>query len=151
GKVMNELVVPEYGVIQASMVDAANACVFVRAKDVGLRAIELPEDLEGNESLLDRLGAIRIAASFAMGISKEITEAKKKAVPYIGVVGPGADALLLSRERIEASSVDLSARMLSNGQPHRALPLTASLCVAVAARITGTLVHEAATPQGRSR
>jgi len=34
--------------------------------------------------------------------------------------------------------------MLSNGQPHRALPLTASLCAAVAARIEGSIVWQAA-------
>ena len=31
--------------------------------------------------------------------------------------------------------------MISNGQPHRALPLTASLCMAVAARLEGSVVH----------
>jgi 2-methylaconitate cis-trans-isomerase PrpF len=33
--------------------------------------------------------------------------------------------------------------MISNGQPHRALPLTGSLCMAVAARIEGSVVHQA--------
>ncbi len=33
--------------------------------------------------------------------------------------------------------------MLSNGQPHRALPLTVSLCTAVAARLAGSVVHQA--------
>ncbi|MNC85294.1 3-methylitaconate isomerase [compost metagenome] len=32
--------------------------------------------------------------------------------------------------------------MLSNGQPHRALPLTVTLCTAVAARIEGSVVNE---------
>jgi hypothetical protein len=53
------------------------------------------------------------------------------------------DAPTLSGEPIAAAQVDLTARFLSNGQPHRALPLTASLCTAVAARIAGTLVAEA--------
>jgi 2-methylaconitate isomerase len=42
-----------------------------------------------------------------------------------------------------AGDVDLVARVISNGQPHRALPLTISLCTAVAARISGTVVAEA--------
>ena len=42
---------------------------------------------------------------------------------------------------IRGDGVDLTGRMLSNGQPHRALPLTVSLCMAVAARIEGSLVH----------
>jgi 2-methylaconitate isomerase len=38
--------------------------------------------------------------------------------------------------------------MLSNGQPHRALPLTCTLCIAVASRIEGSIVHEAARAAG---
>jgi len=34
--------------------------------------------------------------------------------------------------------------MISNGQPHRALPLTGSLCTAVAAHIEGSVVHAVA-------
>ena len=34
--------------------------------------------------------------------------------------------------------------MMSNGQPHRALPLTCTLCMAVAARLEGSVVHETA-------
>jgi 2-methylaconitate cis-trans-isomerase PrpF len=52
----------------------------------------------------------------------------------------------LSGDPIAAGDVDLTARFLSNGQPHRALPLTASLCTAVAARITGSLVNQALGP-----
>jgi 2-methylaconitate cis-trans-isomerase PrpF len=38
--------------------------------------------------------------------------------------------------------------MISNGQPHQALPLTASLCIAVAARIEGSVVHAVARAAG---
>jgi len=36
--------------------------------------------------------------------------------------------------------------MISSGDTHRALPLTGSLCTAVAARIEGTVVHRHARP-----
>ncbi len=42
--------------------------------------------------------------------------------------------------------MDLTGRMMSNGQPHRALPLTCTLCMAVAARLPGSVVAEAARP-----
>jgi 2-methylaconitate cis-trans-isomerase PrpF len=42
--------------------------------------------------------------------------------------------------------MDLTGRMMSNGQPHRALPLTCTLCMAVAARLEGSVVHEATRP-----
>jgi 2-methylaconitate cis-trans-isomerase PrpF len=37
--------------------------------------------------------------------------------------------------------------MISSGQPHRALPLTGSLCTAVAAAIEGTVPNRLARPQ----
>jgi 2-methylaconitate cis-trans-isomerase PrpF len=40
--------------------------------------------------------------------------------------------------------------MISNGQPHRALPLTASLCMAVAARIEGSVVNAVTRKSGDS-
>jgi len=147
GKPIDQLNVADLGAIEVSMVDAANACVFVRATDLGLTGCELPEDLERNATLLERLQSIRRAASLAMGITRDDAEARSTAaVPIIGFVAPSMDAKTLSGEPVVAAQVDLTARFLSNGQPHRALPLTASLCTAVAANISGTLVAEALKP-----
>ncbi len=147
GKPMDRLDVPGIGPIEVSMVDAANACVFVRARDLGLSGRELPEELDRDPALLERLQSIRRQASVAMGIARDDAEARTvAAVPIIGFVAPPMDAPTLSGDPIAAAQVDLTARFLSNGQPHRALPLTASLCTAVAANIAGTLVAEALAP-----
>jgi 2-methylaconitate cis-trans-isomerase PrpF len=144
GRAVDTLDVAGIGRIEASLVDAANACVFVRARDLGLTGRELPEQLDANPAVLDRLQAIRRAASVAMGIAPNDDAARAiHGVPIIGMVAPAMDAPTLSGEPIAAHEVDLTARFLSNGQPHRALPLTASLCTAVAARITGTLANQA--------
>jgi hypothetical protein len=147
GSVADTLKVPGYGTFRVSMVDAANACVFARAADLGLKGTEMPDEIEANAALLEKLAAIRIAASVAMGIAPNAEEAKKKkAVPFVGFVSPAQDARTLSGEPVAAGSMDLTGRMISNGQPHRALPLTASLCMAVAARLEGSVVHEATRP-----
>jgi 2-methylaconitate cis-trans-isomerase PrpF len=92
-----------------------------------------------------RLAATRLAASVAMGIAPDARAAAgKTTVPFVGFVSPPQEAQTLSGEALRAADVDLTARMLSNGQTHRALPLTASLCMAVAARIEGSLVHQTA-------
>jgi 2-methylaconitate isomerase len=147
GNVADELDVPGHGKIRVSMVDAANACVFVRAADVGVTGTELPEEIEANPALLKKLSAIRVAASVAMGITKNLEEAAKRAsVPFVGFVSPPQNAKTLTGEGIGKSAVDLTGRMMSNGQPHRALPLTCTLCMAVAARLPGSIVFEAARP-----
>ncbi|HEV7801677.1 MAG TPA: PrpF domain-containing protein, partial [Burkholderiales bacterium] len=125
GRVADVLDVPGHGKFNVSMVDAANACCFVRADELGITGIEMPEALDTNAELLARLQAIRIAASVAMGIAATPEEAiAKRVVPFIGFVSGPQDAVTLTDEKIPAGDIDLTGRMISNGQPHRALPLT---------------------------
>jgi len=147
GQVRDTLEVPGLGRIEASLVDASNACVFVRAADLGLTGRESPMQIEEDLDLMRKLGAIRIAASIRMGLAQdEAQAASRTAVPFLGLVAPPADCSALSGETIAAQEMDLNARVLSNGQPHRALPLGVSMCLAVAARIEGTVAHEVCRP-----
>jgi 2-methylaconitate cis-trans-isomerase PrpF len=147
GNVVDTLDVPGFGRFRVSMVDAANACVFARAADLGIKGTELPDEIDANPELLKKLSAIRIAASVAMGVTKTPEEAARRAaVPFVGFVSGPQDSKTLTGETLPASGMDLGARMMSNGQPHRALPLTCTLCIAVAARLEGSVVHQAARP-----
>ena len=149
GNVADTLDVPGFGKFRVSMVDAANACVFARAADLGIKGTELPDEIDANPGLLKKLAAIRIAASVAMGVTKTPEDAAKRAsVPFVGFVSPPRDSQSLTGETLIAAEVDITARVMSNGQPHRALPLTASLCLAVAARLPGSVVFDATRPTG---
>jgi hypothetical protein len=144
GNVRDWLEVPGAGSIEVSMVDAAKPCVLVRARDIGLTGAELPDALDANLAVLARLEGIRRAAAIAMGLAGTEEEARQsRGAPAVGFIAPPMDAPTLAGETVRAADVDLTARMISNGQPHRALPVTSSLCISVAARISGTLVHEA--------
>jgi 2-methylaconitate isomerase len=143
GKTTDRLEVPGFGPIDASLVDAANPAVFVRARDIGLTGTELPEQLEANSKIMRLLDDIRLQGSVRMGIAPDAEAARAiSAVPFMAFVSPPQDAPTLTGETIPAASVDLTVRVVSSGQPHRALPVTISLCTAVAARITGTVVAE---------
>ena len=144
GNAMDRLDVPGVGSIEVSMVDAAKPCVIVRARDIGLIGTELPDALDANHAALAKLEAIRRVASVAMGLAGDEQEASRiKGSPAVGFVAPAMDAPTLSGEGVRGGDVDLTARFISNGQPHRALPVTSSLCTAVAARIAGTVVNQA--------
>ena len=144
GAAVDRLEVPGFGAIDASLVDAANATVFVRARDIGLTGVELPEQLEASPEILKLLDEIRVQGSVRMGIAPDVEAARAiRVVPFVGFVSPPANARTLAGDTVPATGIDLAARIISNGQPHRALPLTASLCTAVAARIAGTVVAEA--------
>lgn len=139
GNPRDVLDIPGIGKIEVSMVDAANPCVFLDAKALGLTGTEMPEALDRNRELLERIASIRCHASVAMGIANTVAEAKAKSMPQIGFVSAPQDAVTLSGEILPGSAADLTVRIVSNGQPHRALPLTGSLCTAVAAGIEGTI------------
>lgn len=152
GHVVDELDIPGRGRVEVSLVDAANAAVFVRASDVGLTGLELPEEIESLPDVLALLEAIRRHASVRMGIAPDVESAAKiTSVPFVCVVAPPTDSPTLAGDTISQGDLDLVARALSHGQPHRALPLTVSLCTAVAARISGTVVEQLlsrTTPHG---
>jgi len=151
GKVTDRLDVPGFGTLDASLVDAANATVFVRARDIGLTGRELPTELEARPEILRLLNEIRVQGSVRMGIAPDVETARTiSIVPFVAFVSPPADSATLSGDVVKASAIDLAVRVVSNGQPHRALPLTVSLCAAVAARVPGTLIAEALSPAAQA-
>src|SRR5688572_24409576 len=106
GNVVDTLEVPGVGKIRASLIDAANATCFLDAADLGLTGTEMPDGLDASADLLDKLARIRLAASVAMGIARDATEAaKKKSVPFVGFVSGPQDAHSLSGDSISAGSV----------------------------------------------
>lgn len=136
--------VPGLGDIPISLVDCANPVVFVRASDLGVEAGILPDQIASNHKLMQQLMSIREKGAVLMGIATTEDEARKdRSAPYIAFVGPSAPHMLLSGEKIEdGSTADFLARVISSGDPHRALPVTVGICMAAAASIPGTLVQD---------
>ena len=87
GNVVDLLALDGADPIEASMVDAANPCVFVAAEALDLTGIEMPDQLERDTALMQRLEAIRLAASLRMGIATTPAEAARKpSIPKIAIV-----------------------------------------------------------------
>ncbi len=148
GNAVDSLKVPGLGRIQASLVDAANPAVFVAADALGAGATEPPQALEADRGLMDRLEAIRRATSLAMGLAASADEAAAlHGIPKIAMIAPPGAAPTLAGEDLAAAEMDLNLRMISMGQPHRAVPLTGALCLAVAARIEGSVVSRILGPE----
>jgi 2-methylaconitate cis-trans-isomerase PrpF len=140
GSAVDDFEIGGLGVVQASCVDAANPCVFVAADTVGQSGDELPDTLDRDAVFLQRMEDIRCAASVKMGIAKDIDQARRMTgIPKVAMVsGPRAGRTLSGRE-LAASDADIWVRMISVGQPHRAVPITGAICLAVATRIPGSI------------
>ncbi|MDL2226087.1 3-methylitaconate isomerase [Deltaproteobacteria bacterium OttesenSCG-928-M10] len=133
------------GEFEVSLVDCANAMVFVKAESVGLKGVEGPKEIDSDKALLDKLEAIRGAAAVAMGLAKTPEEAlaKSPAFPMIAVVSPPADYQSYSTgETVKAGSMSFVSRLMFMQVLHKTYAGTGTCCTGVAARIPGTVVAE---------
>lgn len=145
GNVVDTLDVPGIGPLQATLITAGIPTVFVRAADVGLTGTELQPTVNDNPQRLALFEAVRVAGALRMGLIKTPEEAKtRQHTPKVAFVAPPADYLASSGRLVRAADIDLLVRALSMGKLHHAMMGTASVAIATAVAIPGTLVNEAA-------
>jgi hypothetical protein len=145
GNVVDTLEVPGLGNLQATMISAGIPTVFVRAVDVGLNGTELQPAINESRERLAMFEAIRTAGALRMGLIKTAEEAgKRQHTPKVAFVSTPADYVSSSGKPVHATDIDLVVRALSMGKLHHAMMGTASVAIATAAAIPGTLVNQAA-------
>lgn len=145
GNVVDALDVPGVGTLQATMITAGIPTIFVRAADVGLTGTELQPAINESPQRLAMFEAIRTAGALRMGLIKTPEEASKRQhTPKVAFVAPPADYAASSGKAVRAADIDLIVRALSMGKLHHAMMGTASVAIATAAAIPGTLVNDAA-------
>ena len=79
-----------------------------------------------------------------MGIAPDVEKAGSLSVPIVAFVAPPVAMKVLSGRKLELEEMDIAVRMMSNGQAHRATPLTGALCLAVATRVRGSIPNQVA-------
>ena len=145
GNLCDELVVPGVGSLSATMINAGIPTIFINASALGLLGSELQEAINGDAAMLVRLEAIRAHGALRMGLISSLDEAaKRQHTPKLAFVAPAMDYVASSGKKVNASDIDLLVRAVSMGKLHHAMMGTASVAVAVAACIPGTLVNAAA-------
>ncbi|KAF2839636.1 DUF453 domain-containing protein [Patellaria atrata CBS 101060] len=124
-----------------SCIDATNPSIFIQASSLGIPGPILPNTLIEMPSVLNELEHLRRQGAEAMGLL-QADGTPYRSQPKIAMVSKPEEHTTLSGETLPASSVDLVVRFVSDGQPHRAIPLTGALCTAAAAQVPGTVVAE---------
>jgi 2-methylaconitate isomerase len=140
GNPVDTVTVDGAGEFEMSMIDSSVPCVFLDAARFGLTGSETVAELEAQPELMELVEKIRCVAAVHMGLAKTPSDAPGSA-PKLGLVARPAAYKTLAGEVVLPEAADLSARIWSMGQVHRALPLTGAMCLAVACRIPGTVCH----------
>lgn len=150
GNLVDTLVVPGIGSIQATLINAGIPTVFVRAEALGFTGTELQEAINGHPETLARLETLRAYGALRMGLIDELAgAATRQHTPKVAWVAPATGYTASSGRRIEAGDVDLLVRAMSMGKLHHAMMGTAAVAIGTAAAIPGTVVCEAAGGQAR--
>ncbi len=139
--------------VEVSMLDIGNACVFLRAADVGLTGTETATEIDADTALVERLEALRAQAAHAMGMIDDPKTALRDspAVPLLAMVAPPRTYRSVSDDTdIDAGQCDLLGRMMFMQRAHKAYAATGSVCTGVASRLPGTIVHEVCTQRSTS-
>jgi hypothetical protein len=152
GNLVDVLDVPGVGTLKATMITAGIPTVFVNAADIGYAGTELQPALNEDKAALAKLEAIRVAGALRMGLIRTPEEAAtRQHTPKVAFVAPAADYVSSSGKRIGADAIDLNVRAMSMGKLHHAMMGTASVAIATAAAVPGTLVNIAAGGGTRER
>ena len=144
GNAKETLDLGELGTIEATILDVSNPMVLVRAADLGITGTQLPAEVDADKALAEKLEAIRGAACVKMGFAKDLADAtaNSPAVPKVGFVAAPTSFTDISGKTVDASEMDICARVISVFKCHKACPLTSASSISVAAFVPGTLVHE---------
>lgn len=128
--------------IPATCLDAANPCVFVCASDLEVNGNLTPNEITVHPDLLLRLDSIRRQAGVKMGLAGT-SATVPGSIPKICLVeSPSSAESQHTLHNETSTNVDLLARALSVGQPHKAIPITVALALAAAARVHNSTVAD---------
>lgn len=145
GNLVDDLEVPGIGTFKATMISAGIPTIFLNAEEIGYKGTELQKDINGNAEALARFETIRAHGAVKMGLIKDVSEAAaRQHTPKVAFVTPATDYTASSGKEIAASDIDVCVRALSMGKLHHAMMGTASVAIATAAAVPGTVVNLAA-------
>jgi len=145
GNLVDDLDVPGFGVLKATMINAGIPTIFVNADAIGYTGTELQDAVNGDPKALEKFETLRAHGAIRMGLIKSVEEAaKRQHTPKIAFVSPPKDYVSSSGKAVAAKDVDLLVRAMSMGKLHHAMMGTAAVAIGAAAAVPGTLVNQAA-------
>ena len=145
GNLIDDLEVPGVGTFKATMINSGIPTIFLNADALGYTGTELQDDINNDALALKKFETIRAYGALKMGLIKTLEEAaSRQHTPKVAFVAPPKAYKASSGKDIKATDIDVLVRALSMGKLHHAMMGTASVAIATAAAITGTLVNLAA-------
>lgn len=143
GNAVDVIVLEDGGAMETTLSDAGNPVVWTHAQALGLTGDEGPDELNGDPAVLERLTEIRSKAAERFGFCDDWRSAEEQSpgFPLIGLVAPPADTRTLNGTLVVARDMDLRVRLMFMNRLHESIAGTASISLAAASRVKGSVVE----------
>ncbi|GAB1476331.1 PrpF domain-containing protein [Bacillota bacterium] len=152
GNAIDSIYTEDGNAYKVSIVDAAIPTVFIKAEDLGLDGTEVPDVIEKNESLMNKVEEIRGKCAEKIGLVEDYREstAKSPYSPFITLVSEAKTYTTFQGKVVKEENIDILSRLIFMQRMHKAHPVTGTICMSVAARIPGSIVWETLTARGKT-
>ena len=142
--------------IEVTLVDAANALVCVKAKDIGFKGTELPSELDGKKEFFQMLENIRGWGSWKLGLAESAEKAhiQSPVTPRVAFFAGAQDYRTEDKRIVKKDQIDLLARLstgyaLTQMKMHKTYAGTLGIASACAAKLKGSVVFDLLSDESR--
>lgn len=144
GNVIDRIQMEDGRALEASLVDAGNPCVWVRAADFGLDGTESVEQINGSDALRAATDEMRGKAAVLFGFADDwrLGDEQSPGLPMLGLVSPPVDYRTINGVPVGEAEMDVRLHLIFLGVLHESVAGTGSICFAAASRTPGTVVHD---------
>ncbi len=146
GNVTDTITLEDGRRIEVTIGDAANPCVFIAAKDLGLGGSELPIPITNDRALIETIGEIQGKAGALIGLYKHWTDQHLPGLPLAILVAPAADYVDVNGETQKAADMDARERLVFLGKCHDSMAGAGSMCSGAISRVPGSVLNQVLAP-----
>ena len=143
GKPVETFSAPGFGEFSGSIVDAAAVCVYIPAAAFGLTGAESPMAIDAMTDVMRALEHVRRDAAVRAGMAKT-PEAAAQAAPRVALIAPPAAYKTLAGTEIAPEEFNISVRVASMENIHRAVQVTGAMSISAGLVVEGTLLNKMA-------
>src|SRR5680860_136108 len=111
GNLVDELDIPGFGPIRATLINAGIPTIFVNAEDIGYTGTELQDAINNDPRALAMFESIRSHGAVRMGLVESVADAENRLhTPKIAYVAKPSDYMATSGKQVCADNVDILVR-----------------------------------------
>jgi 2-methylaconitate cis-trans-isomerase PrpF len=143
GNAVDTIVLEDGREMEITLSDAGNPVAWAHAQALGLTGNEGPDEINGDPALLATLTEVRSKAAERFGFCEDWRRAEDHSpgFPLIGLVAPPADTWTLNGAPVARQDMDLRVRLMFMNRLHESIAGTASISLAAASRVKGSIVE----------